>query len=334
MNTEPTMQLPGQWSSFGPTVDWLYYFIYWLSVVLFVGIVGVMLYFVVKYKRVPGVKSEPTGHNLVMELGWTVSPLVLLVLLFHWGFQGYVALTTPPPDALDIRVRARKWAWDFEYPNGGHTTHNEGVTVPINRAVRFVLSSEDVLHAMYIPAFRVKRDAVPGSYQTLWFRATHLGDTRFYCAEYCGAADAPTIDAQGQAHETGHFSMNGLVHIVPGAQWQPFLESILRPPTHPDGRTFTPEEWGQVLYTQQNCNTCHSVNGSPMTGPTWRNVFGHQVPLADGSTVEADENYIRRSILEPNAQIVRGFNPLMPSYQGSLTDRQIDALIAYIRTLR
>ncbi len=334
MNTDPnpTMQLPGQWSTFGPMYDWLFYFIYWLSLVLFVGIVAVMLYFVVKYKRVPGVKSEPTGHNLVMELGWTVSPLILLVLLFHWGFQGYVALTTPPTDAMDIRVRARKWSWDFEYPNGGHTANE--LFVPINRAVRLVISSEDVLHAMYIPAFRVKRDAVPGSYQTLWFRATHLGDTRFFCAEYCGAADEPVVNPDGSRTETGHFSMNGMVHIVDNARWQEWLPSILRAPNHPDGRVFTPAEWGQLLYTQQNCNTCHSVNGTPMTGPTWQNVFGHQVPLADGTTVEADENYIRRSILEPNAQVVRGFNPIMPSYQGSLTDLQLDALIAYIRTLR
>ena len=332
MNTDLMKQLPAQWSTFGPGYDWLFYFIYWMSVVLFVGIIGTAMYLVVKYRRKPGVKAEPTGHNLVMELAWTVAPVVLLVLLFHWGFVGYVSLTSPPPDALDIRVRARKWSWDFEYPNGGHSQN--AVTVPINRPVRFVMSSEDVLQAMFIPAFRVKRDVVPGMYSTLWFQATHIGDTRFFCAEYCGAADLPVMQPDGSQRDTGHFSMNGMVHIVPQSGWAPYLESILRAPSHDNGIEFTAAEWGEQLYTQQNCNTCHSVNGSPMTGPTWQGVFGHVVPLADGTQVTADENYIRRSILEPNAQVVRGYNPVMPSYQGSLTDRQLDALIAYIRTLR
>ncbi|MDB4931635.1 MAG: Cytochrome c oxidase polypeptide [Myxococcaceae bacterium] len=331
-STDLMKQLPAQWSTFGPGYDWLFYFIYWMSVALFVGIIGTAIFFVVKYRRRPGVKAEPTGHNLVMELAWTVAPVILLVLLFHWGFAGYVSLTSPPPDAMDIRVRARKWSWDFEYPNGGHTANS--VTIPINRPVRFVISSEDVLHAMFIPAFRVKRDAVPGMYSTLWFQATHTGDTRFYCAEYCGAADAPVIGADGVARETGHFSMGGPVHIIPQSQWQEFLVGILRAPTHANGTEFTPAEWGEQLYTAQNCNTCHSVNGSAMTGPTWQHIFGHDVALADGSHVPVDENYVRRSILEPNAQVVQGFNPVMPSYQGSLTDRQLDALIAYIRSLR
>jgi cytochrome c oxidase subunit 2 len=331
-STDLMKQLPAQWSTFGPGYDWLFYFIYWMSVVLFVGIIGTAIYFVVKYRRQPGVKAEPTGHNLVMELAWTVAPVVLLVMLFHWGFSGYISLTSPPPDALDIRVRARKWSWDFEYPNGGHSQND--VTVPINRPVRFVMSSEDVIHSMFVPAFRVKRDAVPGMYSTLWFQATHTGDTRFYCAEYCGAAEEPVTQPDGTQRETGHFSMGGLVHIVPQARWGGFLEGILRAPTHPDGREFTAAEWGEQLYTQQNCNTCHSVNGSPMTGPTWQHIFGHEAALTDGTRVTVDENYLRRSILEPNAQVVQGFNPVMPSYQGSLTDRQLDALIAYIRSLR
>ncbi len=331
-STDLMKQLPPQWSTFGQGYDWLFYFVYWMSVILFVGIIGTAVFFVVKYQRKPGVKAEPTGHNLVMELAWTVAPVVLLVLLFHWGFAGYVSLTSPPPDALDIRVRARKWSWDFEYPNGGHSQND--VTVPINRPVRFVMSSEDVIHAMFIPAFRVKRDAVPGMYSTLWFQATHLGNTRFFCAEYCGAADEPVTQADGSRRETGHFSMGGQVHIVAQAAWAPYLESILRAPSHANGTEFTPAEWGEQLYTQQNCNTCHSTSGTPMTGPTWQHLFGQDVPLADGSHVQADENYLRRSILEPNAQIVQGFSPVMPSYQGSLTDRQLDALIAYIRTLR
>ena len=348
MNTEPTMQLPGQWSTFGVGYDWLFYFIYWLSVVLFVVVVGAALYFVVKYRRRPGVKSEPTGHYLLLEIGWTVSPLILLVMLFHWGFAGYVSLTAPPPDALDIRVRARKWSWDFEYPNGGHS--QDELHVPVGRPVRLILSSEDVIHAMYIPGFRVKRDAVPGSYSTLWFEATHVGRTRYFCAEYCGAAEQPVHEADGTDRYTGHFSMNGWVNIHPvdgpaaesvsgentwRSGWASYLENVLRAPIDPaTGHEVTPAQWGELLYARNQCNTCHSVNGSAMTGPTWQHMFGQNVDLADGTHVLVDENYVRESILQPAVKVVRGFNPVMPSYQGSLTDRQLDALIAYIRTLR
>lgn len=330
MNPNPTVQLPGQWSTHAPGVDWIFYFIYWMSVVMFVGVVGTAMYFVWKYRRQPGVKAEPTGHNLPLEIGWTVAPLVLLVMLFHWGFEGYVRLTVPPANSFDIRVRARKWSWDFEYPNGAHSVNE--VYVPLNRPVRMVISAEDVLHAFFVPAFRVKRDAVPGSYGTLWFEPTHAGDTHFYCAEYCGAADTASTDANGNEVYTGHFSMGGTVHVLEAQAFSAQMDRLNGPPDC-GGRQCSASEWGQRLYTQQQCNTCHSVNGSPMTGPTWQNIFNHPVQLTDGSTVTIDEAYLRRSILQPQAQVVTGFNPVMPTYAGALTDRQVDALIEYIKTL-
>ncbi|MBL8600302.1 MAG: cytochrome c oxidase subunit II [Myxococcales bacterium] len=333
MNTEPTIQLPGQWSTFAPDVDWVYYFIYWLSVVLFVAITGAAIYFVMKYRRQPGVKAEPSGHNTILEVTWTVTPLILLVVLFHWGFKGYVQLTNPPSDAMDIRVRAQKWSWDFEYPNGGHTVNQ--LHVPVNRPVRLVMSSSDVIHSMFIPAFRVKRDAVPGYYSTLWFEATHVGQTDFFCTEYCGAAEtgAEVNNGRGHFNWAGHFSMIGSVTVHRGAEWPEFLDGILRAPSI-NGVEATPAQWGEILYRERQCFTCHSVNGSPMTGPTWQHMFGHNVDLQDGSSAMADENYLRRSILQPNAQVVRGFQPVMPTYAGQLNDRQIDALIAYMRTLQ
>lgn len=336
MNTSPTVQLPGQWSTFAPEVDGVYYFIYWLSVVLFVAITAAAIYWTVKYRRRPGVKSEPTGHNTVLEVGWTVTPLVLLVVLFHWGFQGYVKLTSAPTDAIDIRVRAQKWSWDFEYPNGGHTVNE--LHVPAHRPVRLVLSSNDVLHSFYVPAFRVKRDAVPGYYSTLWFEATHVGQTDFFCTEYCGAAATRSGEelrpGRGRFDWAGHFSMMGQVTIHDRNGWVTFLDRVLAPPTDPTtGREVTPAQWGALLYRSSQCFTCHSTNGAPMTGPTWQGIFGHNVSLASGESVMVDENYLRRSILQPNAQVVQGFQPVMPTYQGQLNDRQIDALIAYIRTL-
>ncbi|MDP3276688.1 MAG: cytochrome c oxidase subunit II [Deltaproteobacteria bacterium] len=335
-----TLQLPPQWSTFARQTDWVFYFIYYLSVAFFVAICAAMVYFVWKYRRKPGVMSEPSGHNNLLEIGWTVSPLVLLVFLFHVGYRGYVDLTMPPADAMEIRVRARKWAWDFEYANGGHATV---LHVPVHRPVKLILSSEDVIHSLYIPAFRVKRDAVPGYYSTMWFEATQTGETDFFCTEYCGAAVGtseyregdPNVGREGDRRHTGHFSMIGRVKIETRAEFSTFLESILRPPTDPaTGREVSPEVWGSLIYRSSQCNTCHSIDGSAMTGPSWRGLFGRSREFVDGTNRVADANYLRESILQPNAHVVRGFNGVMPSFAGTLRDQQIDALIAYIRTLR
>jgi len=319
--------MPGQWSTIAPQVDNLFYFIYWMSVVLFVAIIGAALYFVWKYQRKPGVAAEPTGHNLPLEVAWTVAPLFFLVLLFHWGFEGYVNMTVTPANAMEIRVRGKKWSWDFEYPNGAHRTNE--LHVPINRPVKLVISSDDVVHAMYIPAFRVKRDAVPGMYGTLWFQATHEGQTPFFCAEYCGAAETASRDEQGNETWAGHFSMIGTVTVESEAAFNAYLERI-----NSRAPGLTPVQSGAQIYRSAQCYTCHSVDGSPGTGPTWRGMYNHPVTLTDGTTVIADENYLRRSILEPNAQVVRGFNPVMPTYRGSLTEWQLSDLIEYMKSLQ
>lgn len=331
MNTEPTFQLPGQWSTVAPSVDWVYYFIFWVSVVLFVGIVGTMLYFVWKYRRRPGVKAEPTGHNTVLEITWTFTPLILLALLFHWGYRGYMNLFVAPANALEIRVRARKWSWDFEYPNGGHSVNE--LHVPVNRPVRLVLSSEDVIHSFFVPAFRIKRDAVPGYYGMAWFQATRTGAVDFFCAEYCGAAE-PRVE-NGREVLSGHFSMIGRVVVESPERYQRFVDELVGPPRDPaTGQPVTPERWGEMLYRQQQCFTCHSIDGSRGAGPTFRGLFGRQETMQDGTTVTVDENYLRESILDPQRRIVQGYPPIMPTFRGSLQDRQVDALISYIRSLR
>lgn len=336
MNNEHTFQLPDQLSTFAPGVDWLFYFIYWTSVVMFLGITSAALYFTWKYRRSVSPKSEPTGHNVPLEVAWTVAPVILLAMIFHWGFQGYVKLTVVPANAMDIRVRARKWSWDFEYPNGGHSTNSEapgqpgGLHVPVGRPVRLVISSEDVLHAMYIPGFRVKRDAVPGYYSTLWFEATREGQTHFFCAEYCGAAgNTPAADGS----YAGHFNMQGEVHMDSPQAFSAFLEAINGPPSDCPAGANQAACWGEKLYRSQQCFTCHSVNGSPMTGPTWQGIWGRQEHFTDGTTGVVDENYVRESILNPSAHVVQGFQPVMPTFRGTLNDRQLDAIIAYMRTL-
>jgi cytochrome c oxidase subunit 2 len=303
--------MPGQWSTVAPTVDWMFYFIYWLSVIMFVGVTAAAIYFVVKYRRRPGVKSEPTGHNNALEISWTVAPVIMLALLFHFGFKGWLELRVPPADAIQIRVRAKKWLWEFEYPNGMHSVTD--LHVPVNRPVRIVLSSDDVIHSFFVPAFRIKQDATPGFYQTTWFQATHVGTVDLFCAEYCG---------------TGHSAMLGHVIIQSQAEYERYLAEGVGP--RPGE---SPDQWGHRIAQETQCLTCHSTDGSAMTGPTWRGLFGRTENLADGTTVHVDENYIRESILQPTAKVVRGFQPVMPTFQGTLQDRQIDALIAYIRTL-
>jgi len=322
---EATYQLPEQLSTSAAQVDWLYYFIYWLSVVMFVGIVSAAIYFVWKYRRQPGVKSEPTGHNTALEAGWTIAPLFLLVLLFHWGFKGYMEITVAPADAIEIKVTGRKWGWSFEYPNGGVSGE---LHVPVNRPVRLSISSVDVLHAFYVPGFRVKRDAVPGRYGMLWFQATKIGETEYYCAEYCGASDAPTRNDQGEEVWSGHFSMHGRVHVETQEAFERFAEELNGP--H-QGESL--EQYGQRLYRENQCFTCHSVDGAPGTGPTFRGLMGRRETLSDGSTVLVDDAYITSSILNPTAQIVQGYQPVMPTFRGTLRERQLNGIIAYLRTL-
>ena len=317
-NDEPATYsaAPGQWSTVAGDVDWMYSFIYWLSVAYYVAITAAAIYVCIKSRRRPGVKAEPTGHNTTLEVVWTVIPIVLLVFLFHKGFEGWLHMRVPPANALEIRVRAKKWAWDFEYPNGMRAPTD--LHVPVHTPVRLVISSDDVLHSFFVPAFRIKQDATPGFYQTAWFEATHTGTTDLFCAEYCG---------------TGHSLMLGHVIVQTRAEYDHFLAEGLGPPADCAPGVTQAACWGERMYHQSQCVTSHSTNGSAMTGPTWRGLYGRHEIMQDGLDVHVDENYIRESILTPQAKIVRGFQPVMPTFQGQLQDRQIDAIIAYMRTL-
>lgn len=311
MSHEPySFQLPEQASTLAPEVDWLYDFIYWFSLISFVLIVGLMVFFIFRYRRRPGVKAAPTGHNTALELAWTFAPLILLVMVFHWGFRGYVYALVVPDNAIEIRVRAEQWKWEFEYPNGRR--ENGVLVVPINRPVRLVMSSKDVIHSFFVPSFRVKKDAVPGMYTTLWFQATKLGEFDVFCTEYCG---------------TSHSGMLAKIRVVgPEEEWPP------RPRPNPGE---SPADWGRRMFAQNNCNTCHSLDGSRIAGPSFKGLWGRQETLVNGQTVEVDANYVRESILQPQAKVVAGYsNVVMPTFAGALNDEQIDAMIEFIKTVR
>ncbi len=319
MKENPSFQMPAAMSTFAEGVDNVYYIIFWLSVVFFVAIVGAAAYFSLTARRKPGVRAEPTGHHMVLELGWTLAPIPLLAYLFWVGWKGYVDLVVAPSNAIEVRGRAFQWGWDFEYENG---LHSKDLKVPVGKPVKVVLSSNDVLHAFFVPQFRIKRDTVPGFFTSSWFQATEVGDADIFCAEYCGGK------GEGNA-ATGHWAMIGKVRVLPVADFDKFLEEGSGPKA---GESLA--SWGKRVAADKNCQACHSLDGAAGAGPSWKGIWGRHSELADGTTGGGDENYIRESILEPQAHIVKGFGPVMPSYKGIIKDKEIDAVIAFMKTLK
>lgn len=320
-NRQGTIQLPPALSTIAAEIDWVYYVLFWGSVVTFVLITATMFAFIWRYRyRGQPRRLEELGNHTKLELFWTFSPLIFLALLFHWGFQSYVRAAVPPPNTIDIRVRGMQWNWEFEYPNG-MVQLNE-LVVPVHKPVRLVMSSSDVIHSFFIPSFRLKKDVVPGMYTTLWFEATQVGDQQVFCSEYCGAPEA-------KDGNLGHSNMLATIHVVQQAQFDEFLA---KGPAIP--ADLTPAQWGEQLYAKNQCNTCHAVDGvAVQPAPNFKGLWGRKERFTDGSEVTADENYIRQSILQPQSKIVAGYtNVVMPMYR--LPDRQIDALIAYMQTLK
>jgi len=327
-------------STIAPDVDHLYYLIYWVSVVSFVLITGTMLVYVLKYRRRPGVKAEPTGHSTALEIFWTFTPLFLLVYLFHQGFSVYMNMAVAPVDSIEIRVQGQQWSWAFEHPNG--VVQNNEVILPVRRPIKMIMSSVDVLHSFYVPQFRIKRDVVPGMFSTVWFEATHeTGDepATLFCAEYCGAPSGdpePRKDPRGGFFpKGGHSGMMAVLHVVSMDKYESVNSAAPKVPDECKAKATEDEQkacWGEKLYAKNACLSCHSVDGSPRLGPTWKGMYGHPVMTSAGE-VNVDDAYLKESILKPQAKIVKGFETAaMPPY--TLSDPELDALIAYMKTLK
>ena len=312
MDTTSTFWLPGQYSTIASDVDGLFYFIYWCSVFLLALVTAAMTFFVIRYRRrgQVGLTSGFT-HNTLMEILWSVIPTVPIVVVFMWGSKTFIRMHAMPGNAVEVKVTAQKWFWSFDYLDGASSVNE--LVVPVNKPVKLTMSSQDVIHSFFVPQFRVKQDVLPNRYTQLWFQATAKGTFDLFCAEFCGK---------------GHSEMLGKVRVVSDTEFVKWSDEQNKPP---EGMSL--EDFGAQLYKTKACVTCHSVDGIAGTGPTFKNVFGHEVLLTDGKKVIADENYIRESILDPRAKVVNGFQPVMPTYQGVIKDRQIDALIAYLKTL-
>ncbi len=310
--------MPTSASTFAENVDGLYSFLYWLSIISCGGIFVAIAYFVWKYKAkgrgANEVGDNTSHHNTALEITWSVIPLFICIFIFVWGFRGYVEMRTPPKDTLEIHAQGQKWKWIFTYPNGHR---DSDLHVPVDKDVRVIIQSVDVLHSLYIPAFRTKMDAVPGRYTDLWFHATKPGDYPVFCAEYCGTAHSDML-AHAIVHE--------------GGGYESWLEEIGE--LQADEAEKDPVAYGQKMWSKQGCKNCHSVDGSVLVGPSWKGIWGTNRKFADGSTAQVDENYIMKSLNDPAGQVVAGFTPSMPTYQGQLKDYEINAIIEYIKSLK
>ncbi len=303
--------MPPQASTNASEVDFVFNFILWISVFFFLLIVGLMAAFVLLYRRREGYEPQPSpNHSNTLELIWTLIPIIIVIVIFYFGFKTYLNTKVAPANAMNIYVTGQKWDWFFKYPNG---FVDNNLHAPIDRPVKLIITSDDVTHSLFIPAFRLKMDAVPGRYTTAWFQAKDVGTYPLLCAEYCG---------------TGHSDMLATVEVHEPGGYETWLEKASN--IHNE---MSPAEAGKYLVVKR-CTSCHTVDGTAHTGPTFKGLFGKNEMLKGGSTALVDENYTRESILEPGVKIVEGYGNVMPTFKGKLTDQDIMAIIEYMRTMK
>lgn len=297
-------------SNFVEGVDLSLYLILGASVFFLVSITAIMIYFVIRYRRKKNPKASQIHGNNTLEIVWTVIPTILVLIMFYYGWAGYAPMRRVPADAIPIKATGQMWIWTFEYGNGKKS--NE-LVVPLNKPVKLDLISLDVLHSLYIPAFRIKEDVVPGMDNYMWFEALEVGEYDLFCAEYCGDR---------------HSYMITKVRVLPENEYNAWLAASDIPADEPPGLT---------ILKQNACISCHSLDGSKIVGPTFKGIYGHEVEvITDGQerTLTVDDDYLRRSIYEPNADVVKGYNPgLMISYKETLTEEDVQKVIEYIKTL-
>jgi cytochrome c oxidase subunit 2 len=272
--------------------------------------------FFMKYRRRPGrneVGSE-LGGSLPLELVWSFIPLVIALGMFAWGARVFFDLSRPPAESLEFYAVGKQWMWKFQHPAGNREIND--LHVPMGTPVKLTMTSEDVIHSLYIPAFRVKADVLPGRYTTVWFTATKPGAYHIFCAEYCGSE---------------HSLMGGTIYVLDPMEYENWLVT---------GQTGPPMEIsGAELFERLACNTCHQVGDEPLPGgmanraPSLARIFGTEVTLTNGRTITVDETYIRESILDPQAKVVEGWQPIMPTYRGQVTEEQVNQLVAYLKKL-
>jgi cytochrome c oxidase subunit 2 len=299
---------PEQASTFAPEVDHLLYYLLAVAVFFTVLIFGAIFYFAVRYRRRSEQELPHVVHGgMALEIVWSVIPFGLTMVMFTWGASIFFRESRPPDGALNIYVVGKQWMWKVQHLEGRREINE--LHIPLGRAVKLTLTSEDVIHSFFVPAFRTKQDAVPGRYSTTWFQPTKAGKYHLFCAEYCG---------------TRHSGMIGWIYVMEPQDYQNWLTG--------ESATASLAESGAKLFQDLACANCHKADGTGRC-PSLVGLFGKTVPLAGGGSVKADEAYIRESILQPSAKVVAGYQPLMPTFQGLVTEEQVLQLVEYVKSL-
>lgn len=306
--------LPEQAATSAYLVDDLYNAVMALSVIGFFGLMGVMVFFIVRYHRSQSEKSAYIPHNALAETVWTVIPTIIFVGIGVWGVVAFLQMEKVPDNAYKINVTGKQWMWEFTYKKDNLEVNTMDVMyVPVNVPVVLDMTSTDVLHSFYVPSFRIKRDTVPGMKTRVNFTATRKGDFKIYCTEFCG---------------TSHSRMRGIVRVVSQKRFDKWLNREIK-----ESNITDPIELGARLFTR-NCSACHNVDTSVKIGPGLANMFGSERSFDNADNTVADAEYIRESLITPNAKIVKGFPAKMNSFAGQLSEKEIDYLIEYIKTLK
>lgn len=299
---------PDQASTMATRIDSIFYVLVSLSIFFALLVAGLVLYFGVRYRSSSKAdRSNIVHESLALEFSWSFIPFLMAMGIFGWSALVYFDIYSPPEDSLEIYVIGKQWMWQIQHPLG-KSEINE-LHVPINQPVKLVMTSQDVIHSFFVPAFRIKQDVLPGRYTTMWFEATKTGEYHLFCTEYCG---------------TDHSKMIGTVIAMEPQDYERWLSG--------GGSSESMAEVGARLFTQNGCSSCHLDAGGGI-GPSLVGVFGTEVPLEGGGTALADEVYLRESIIDPGAKIVAGYNPVMSSYAGTLSEGNILQIVAYIKSL-
>ena len=301
--------VPDSASTFSWQVDALYFYLSGVTLFFSLLISGVLIFFVIRYRRrTPYEIPRPIAGSHKLETIWTIIPFLIAMTMFAWGARVYFTQYKAPADAVEIYVVGKQWMWKLQHATGQREINQ--LHVPVGRKIKLIMTSEDVIHDFFVPAFRTKADVVPGKYTTLWFEATTPGTYHLFCAEYCGM---------------NHSGMTGSVIVMEPREFDNWLSG--------NTGTSTPAAAGQQLFQSLGCSSCHGVNGEGGRGPVLAGVFGQKTQLQNGESQTVDEPYIRESITNPQAKLVAGFGPIMPTFQGQVSEDQLMQLVAFIKSL-
>jgi len=296
-------------SSIAESVDHLYYFLTGITVFFSVLIFSIIFYFMIKYRRRPGQQTAPETHtSMFLELSWTIIPSLICVVIFVWSSALFVRNARPPANAREIFVIGKQWMWQIQHPEGPREI--DALHVPVGEAIKLTMTSQDVIHGFYIPAFRVKKDVLPGRYTSVWFKADQAGVYHLFCSQYCG---------------TNHSEMIGWVYVMSPTDYAAWLSA--------GEQSESLAQQGARLFTQLGCDTCHTGTASS-TGPSLAGIYGKPQKMAGGGTQVVDDTFLREAILTPSTIHVAGYPQIMPTFTGQVDEEQLLQLIAYVKSLQ